>query len=58
MTEDQRSSNWLVEIFLQYQEAIDDRRSDTNRQWLRDALESDRELKATGFDSASRTDSL
>jgi hypothetical protein len=56
---DDSSAKWLVEIFLQYQESIDSRRKGGNeRQWLKDALESDRECKPTGFDSASRLDSF
>ena len=50
--EDELSREWLVEIFLSYQESIDRRlKSGTGRQWLREALDSDREREA--IDSAS-----
>ena len=57
--EDELSREWLVEIFLGYQESIDRRRkSGTGRQWLREALDSDREREPIGSGSAANLDSL
>lgn len=59
MMRDESSANWLVEIFLQYQESIDSyRKNERGREWLKDALDSDRKSKSTGFDSAARLDSF
>ena len=59
MMRDESSANWLVEIFLQYQESIDSYRKDERgREWLKDALDSDRIMNSTGFDSSDRLDSF
>lgn len=53
------STEWLVEIFLQYQEALDRRREVSgDRLWFKEALDADRENKARLHDSASVFDSL
>ena len=50
------SREWLVEIFIQYQEAIDYHRKSHSPMWLKDALESDRKNKSQVRNSASRLD--
>lgn len=52
------SREWLVEIFITYQEAIDRRKQSQSPLWLRDALEDDRRNRASVRDSAARLDSL
>jgi hypothetical protein len=52
-------ANWLIEVFLRHQSEIDRvRRMYSDRNWLKDALDSDRAKRQTGFDSASSLDAL
>ena len=55
---DEISREWLVEIFVTYQEAIDKRRNSHSPMWLKEALEDDRRNQASVRDSAARLDSL
>ena len=52
------SGEWLVEIFITYQEAIDRRRNHQSSMWLKEALEKDRECTTSVRDSAAVLDSL
>lgn len=49
---------WLVDIFITYQEAIDERRNSRSPLWLKEALEDDRQNRSSVRDSAARLDSL
>lgn len=52
------SREWLVEIFITYQENIDRRRRSQSPLWLKEALEDDRKNRSSVRDSAARLDSL
>ena len=57
--ENRAENNWLLDIFLQYQTEIDrQRKIYGDRQWLKDALETDRRKRIDGRDSASSLDAL
>lgn len=50
-------TNWLLEIFLQYQQEIDiRRRTSPERFWLEEALRADEKTRDAGADSASSID--
>lgn len=50
-------ANWLLEIFLQYQEEIDfRRRASPERFWLEEAIQADEKIRDAGADSASSID--
>ena len=51
---DEHKIDWLVEIFIQYQEALDEKRDEVgNRLRFKDALDSDRNDRARTRFSAS-----
>lgn len=57
--ENRAENSWLLDIFLQYQNEIDrQRKIYGDRQWLKDALETDRQKRIDGRDSASSLDAL
>ena len=55
---DDISRQWLVEIFITYQEAIDKRRNSLSPMWLKEALDDDRKNQSSVRDSAARLDAL
>ena len=51
--------NWLVDIFLEYQEALDERRKIFgDRLWFKEALADDRANRSRGFNSAAAPESF
>ncbi len=50
------ASEWLVEIFIQYQEEIDARCKTSSPMWLKDALESDHKNKPSVRNAAAQLD--
>ena len=56
--DEELTREWLVEIFVTYQEAIDERRKSHSPEWLKQALDDDRENRPSVGDSAARLDSL
>lgn len=55
---DELSREWLVEIFITYQETIDRRRETNSPMWLKEALDEDERTRASVRDSAAHLDSL
>ena len=52
------SREWLVEIFITYQEAIDRSRKASSPMWLKDALKKDREKNSSNQATAAVFDAL
>lgn len=55
--DNQNEMKWLVEIFVQYQETIDNQRKvSSQKMWLKEALDVDRKKRQEDNNSASSLD--
>jgi hypothetical protein len=57
--DDPKEVQWLVEVFLEYQEALDRvRAAQGDRRFLKEGLDIDKKRRARLFDSASSIETL